>query len=95
MGEIIRFPIEKRQKIKFDLNDFKKGNYAMHCDTEEKARKYFAFRNIDWKNNRKWWVILREELCVDVHKPECGTRAEYDDYIILEYDDFDWEAEKR
>lgn len=83
-------------KPKFRLEDYE-GNYAMHCDTEEKAKH---FLKILAKNGRKWYDgdEYTEYTYFDVCKK--GTVYYFNDgtygsimkceTTVLEFDDFDW-----
>jgi len=84
--------------MKFNLNDYK-GNYAMHCKTEEEAESFCRFLH---QNGRSWCNgdSYLENDCWDVYKRDtiyCFNEGAYCDvaftkrvqgYKILEWSNF-------
>ena len=58
--------------MKFNIDDYK-GNYVMHCKTEEEAEdfcRYLDSLNRKWCNNKKYteenyWQYYQDETCYD------------------------------
>ena len=82
---------------KFNLEDYK-GNYVMHCKTEEEAKD---FCRVLHEAGRRWFAgdYYLENNCFDKYKSETGynfnngTYAnvdyyKYRNYIVLEWSDF-------
>ena len=91
---------EKQEKPKFRLEDYICGKYAMHCDTEEKAKifcKYLHEKGHDWIDGSLYisdthYSLDKEKTCYEF---ESGLHGNLDDYkemgfVILEFEDFDW-----
>lgn len=88
---------------KFELDKYK-GNFAMHCYTEEQARIFFKFLN---NHGREWctgepydpngnlcWEYNENNTCYYFNEGVFGNiypLEETNDYIILEFNDFDWD----
>lgn len=88
------------KKPKFYLHDFDSDDYVMHCDRPEKAKR---FLDVLINDGRKWlsgssykdskWCVFGVETCYDFNNGQhCYTKyyKNEKDYVILEYDDFDW-----
>lgn len=86
-------------KPKFHLEDYQ-GNYVMHCDTEEKAKIFLEFLHRcgkSWHSKQSYlektnWKTYNKDTCYFFNKRTFGSlkRIEEDNYIVLEFDDFDW-----
>lgn len=84
-------------KPKFRLEDYK-GDYAMHCDTEEKAK---TFLKLLAENGREWHsgAEYTKHVNFDIHwnntvyyfnEGRFGDVRMNGKSIVLEFDDFDW-----
>ena len=83
--------------MKFNFNDYR-GNYAMHCKTEEESndfrrvmhedgRTWFSNRSyLEYNNYNKW----RGETCYDFNEGTFYNRNYFEktNYTILEWSDF-------
>lgn len=86
-------------KSKFNLEEYQ-GNYAMHCDTEGKAKKFLEFLyrcGKSWPSKQSYleetnWKTYNKDTCYFFNNGTFGSlkRIEEDNYIVLEFDDFDW-----
>lgn len=91
---------EKQGKPKFRLEDYL-GNYVMHCETWEKAKIFCGFldnlgrrlNSGDLYTNKTYWTYYSENIVYYFNDGLYGDkeRAEEENYIVLEFDDFDWE----
>ena len=90
-------------KPKFNIENYK-GDYIMHCNTEEKANVFCKYLN---SVGREWWTecsYLTNNSWDEYTDRTCylfnyGSYSNYGyfkrcNYTILEFDDFDWEEEK-
>ena len=88
--------------MKFDINNYK-GEYAMHCVTEEEAREFCNYLH---SVGKRWWggMPYPARIDYDVYYEDTvyffnkGTFADVEDareakYTILEFSDFDWPKE--
>lgn len=92
--------IAMSKKPKFRLEDYQE-NYVMHCDTEEKAKIFCDFlHNLGrkwiggslYKDETSWEVCKKDTVYYFNHGVYCDKEyAEKEGYIILEFDDFNWE----
>lgn len=64
--------IEESESPKFDWDGFKQGKFAVHCDTEEKAKQLFnelKIQCIKWSDgeeissNNTYWEKYKEKTC--------------------------------
>ena len=90
-------------KKKFDINDYK-GKYVMHCDTEEKANTFCKYLD---SIGRKWcdgnsylkvneWNKYKKDTCYNFNYGSfCDYNHYCNDYIILEFDNFDWSEKEK
>lgn len=94
-------------KKKFNINDYP-GKYAIHCDTEEKAKvfcKYLDSVGKVWNDgviytDRSFFNKYDSDTVYNFNMGLFGYFEYYvdQDYTILEFDDFDWsgwEEEKK
>jgi len=100
----IRCEKEHKMKEKFDLNNYK-GDYVMHCKTEEEADIFCKFLH---DSGRKWqsgdsytdrtrWHFFKENTVYLFNEGlvDCiSANSTVDSYTILEFSDFDWSKEK-
>lgn len=97
--KVLRNASSKNGKPIFRLEEHR-GNYAMHCDTEEKAKTFLKFLHRcgkNWFSGNSYlvktsWKLYEENTCYEFNT---GTycNLEYSkqkEYTILEFDDFDW-----
>ena len=85
---------------KFELEKYKNGKYAMHCDTVEKANIFLNFLDENgkiWASGNKFteyslWEFYKEDTCYDFNAKMFSYLGFYREnfYTILEFDDFDW-----
>ena len=102
--KIIRNETYRKEKKKpvFRLKDFS-GMYAMHCDTEEKAKKFLEFLHRcgkGWRGGESYleetnWETYRKDTCYFFNYGTFGTFGSLQcageiNYTVLEFDDFDW-----
>lgn len=83
--------------MKFNIEDYK-GNYVMHCKTEEEARdfcKYLDGVGRKWCNNKKYteenyWQYYQDETCYDFNDNSFNAKCFFvgHNYKILEWSDF-------
>lgn len=92
--------LEEREKPKFQLEDYL-GNYAMHCNTKEKAKIFCDFlydAGRTWHSGRSY----KEKIFWESYKKDTaylfneGLSRYVKDvknagYQILEFDNFNWE----
>ena len=90
-------------KKKFNINDYK-GDYVMHCDTEEKANvfcKYLDSVGKKWNNGWSYlktnaWDNYEEDICYSFNYGGfCRYNWCCNDYTILEFDNFDWSEKEK
>lgn len=82
---------------KFKLEDYK-GKYAMHCDTEEKAKIFCKFLHDNgkhWRNGDSYakcteWEIFRGATCYEFNGDLIQPLGWCKQHEILKFDDFDW-----
>lgn len=85
--------------MRFDINNYK-GKYVMHCDTEEKANTFLFYLDSIGKRwdlggsylKDNYFSYYKEYTAYSFNK---GQYCSVDyfrrtDYIVLEFDDFDW-----
>ena len=87
-------------KPKFDINNYKKDDYVMHCNTKEKARRFCNYLDSQgkrWYGGQSYkefnpWNAEAEKSCYEFNKGAYGDILGFaeDSYSILEFDDFDW-----
>ena len=77
-------------------------NYAMHCDTKEKANTFYNYLDsidLRWCSGKSYldknddeWNIYGEDTCYDFYHGAYSPKNFYLDekYTILEFDDYDW-----
>lgn len=83
--------------MKFNLNDYK-GNYAMHCKTEEEAENFCRFLGLNcrrWKDgtsyleDNMWCLHERDTVYCFNEGAFCDIEyARHINYGILEWSDF-------
>ena len=86
--------------MKFNINDYK-GEYAMHCKTEEEVKIFCRYLN---SIGKKWcsgtsysrltiWDNYKEQTCYEFNKGAYSDKSFYEDsgYKILEFSDFEWD----
>lgn len=86
--------------MKFNIDDYK-GNYVMHCKTEEEAEifcKYLHSIGYKWANgdsylSKNYWNDYKESTCYDFNKGQIGNKEYFEEaiaigYTILEMEDF-------
>lgn len=89
--------------MKFNINNYK-GNYVMHCKTEEEARKFCNYLH---SIGRKWgteysyldythYGFYEDETAYAFNEGCYSPTYFYEEhnYTILEFSDFDWEFTK-
>ena len=90
-------------KKKFNINDYK-GNYVMPCNTEEKANtfcKYLYSVGRKWDNGDSYleineWNKYKKDTCYNFNYGSfCDYNHYCNDYIILEFNDFDWSEKEK
>lgn len=94
----------KTNRTVFNIDNYNKPNieYAMHCNTEEKANifcKYLDSVGERWGNGKRYTDITNYDVNLEdtVYYFIDGTfgsldwALSYDDVTVLEFDDFDWE----
>lgn len=88
-------------KEKFRLEDYQ-GDYAMHCDVDEKATIFCNFLHDNgkkWRNdvsykNKTNWKEYKEDTCYVFNSGNYCRKGYFSkSHVILEFDDFDWENE--
>lgn len=97
--KVLRNASSKNGKPIFRLEEHR-GNYAMHCNTEEKAKTFLKFLHRcgkNWISGNSYivktsWKLYEENTCYEFNT---GTycNLEYSkqkEYTILEFDDFNW-----
>lgn len=102
MSQIIGVKSEEiamSKKPKFRLENYQ-GHYVMHCNTEEKAKIFCDFLHDagkTWRDNTSYseatyWEIYESDTVYYFNTGLFGT-TQYviGDFIILEFDDFNWE----
>ena len=82
--------------MKFNINDYK-GNYVMHCKTEEEARDFLLYLSKigkQWRDTTPYigdtnWSVNRSNTVYYFNKGTHGNMLRVGrDYIILEWSDF-------
>lgn len=91
--------VMSKEKPKFQLENYQ-GHYVMHCNTEEKAKIFCDFLHDagkTWRDNTSYseatyWEIYESDTVYYFNTGLFGT-TQYviGDFIILEFDEFDWE----
>lgn len=82
----------------FELGYYK-GNYAMHCDTKEKAKafcNYLHRMGRNWRSGKpytlcKWFCYEDETVYCFNHGFYTYLSSAKENYTILEFDDFYFE----
>ena len=97
--KVLRNASSKNGKPIFRLEQHR-GNYAMHCDTEEKAKTFLKFLHRCGKNwlsgdsylAKTGWKLYEKNTCYEFNNGTyCGLDwSKQKKYTILEFDDFDW-----
>lgn len=87
---------------RFDINDYK-GNYAMHCKTEEEAREFCNYLHgigSKWRDGNSYanytsHFVYEGNTAYAFNKGEyCSVRFyRSNGYTILNFSDFDWSKE--
>ena len=85
---------------RFELNKYK-GNFCMHCNTEEKAKMFLKFLHKCGKNWRSGdsylaftkWEAYKENTCYRFNNGTyCSLEgSKQEKHTILEFDDFNWD----
>ena len=83
--------------MKFNIEDYK-GNYAMHCKTEEESKdfcRYLDSLGRKWDNGIKYtelnfWDISKDNTCYSFNYGRCASLSYYETngYTVLEWSDF-------
>lgn len=83
--------------MKFNIDDYK-GNYVMHCKTEEEAKDFCNYLDSlgrKWCNNKKYteenyWQYYQDETCYDFNDNSFNAKYFFvgHNYKILEWSDF-------
>ena len=86
-------------KPNFNIDDYP-GKYAMHCNSEGKAKvfcRYMDSIGLKWRTDWSYldctaWGVNKEKTCYFFNCGMFGSVENYSDnlYLILEFDDFDW-----
>ena len=89
--------------MKFNINNYK-GNYVMHCKTEEEARKFCNYLHSigrKWRNGGSYlgdtYYHSYDDATAYSFNEGCYSPTDFyedDNYTILEFSDFDWEFTK-
>lgn len=97
--KVLRNTSSKNGKPTFRLEEHR-GNYAMHCDTEEKAKTFLKFLHRcgkNWLSGHSYlaktsWKVYEENTCYEFNNGTyCGLEhSKQEEYTILEFDDFNW-----
>lgn len=102
--EIIDSPQDNSVKIKpkFNLDNYQ-GDYVMHCNTEDKCKKFFNFLHEygrTWNTGESYpvtdhwiqWEDHKAQTCIWFNEGLYGDiqYALDENNTILEFDDFDW-----
>lgn len=84
--------------MKFNIDDYKKGRYAMHCKTEEEAKDFCNFLDSigrHWKSGRSYaeetkYNEYKNKTCYAFNRNQYGYMNYFaeKDYTILEWNDF-------
>lgn len=83
--------------MSFNIEDYK-GNYVMHCKTEEEAKDFCNYLDSlgrKWCNNKKYteenyWQYYQDETCYDFNDNSFNAKYFFvgHNYKILEWSDF-------
>lgn len=83
--------------MKFNIEDYK-GNYVIHCKTEEEAKDFCNYLDSlgrKWCNNKKYteenyWQYYQDETCYDFNDNSFNAKYFFvgHNYKILEWGDF-------
>lgn len=89
-------------KQKFNIEDYNKRDYVMHCNTQEKADIFCEYLysigkpgcSEDERLEARMWDTFKNNTCYNFNTDAYADIYWYkkNGYTILEFDDFDWSA---